>query len=174
MKAAARMIAVALSLAAPAARAFCIYNDVFSAKTSIPQEFRDSKWVVRAIVLSAKDKWSDEEDSWAVYVIKVTHAYKGKPPKYLRFFTYRDSGGFYMDRPWMNLPDGHDIGGTYLLFLNPIGVRKGDPTEAKGAVFVNYSCGVSGPWEAVRPSARRMLENLERNPQMAPFDRPTG
>lgn len=95
MKTAASIVAVtAVVVAAPTAQSLCIYNGVDNAKTTIPQEFRDSKWVMRAKVVSAKDHFSDEEKSWTTYEIEVKHAYKGNPPKRLRFFTYRNSGGF--------------------------------------------------------------------------------
>lgn len=166
MKITAGLIAIAILMsAAPPARALCIYNGVDNAKTTMPEEFRDSKWVVRAKVLSAKDHWSDDENSWTTYNLEVLHAYKGHPPKHFQFFTYRDSGGFYMDRPWVDLPTGHDIGGEYLLFLNRIGDEWGGrAAPVKGAVFVNYSCGRSGPWTEVRPSSRRLLATLERAP----------
>jgi hypothetical protein len=163
LSAAKYLIAVtAIAAAASGAHALCIYDGVDNAKTTIPQEFRDSQWVVRAKVLSATDHWSDVDDSWTTYELKVEHAYKGSPPQRLRFFTFRDSGGFYMDRPWLKLPQGHDIGGEYLLFLIPFPVAKGEPAQTKGAVFVNYSCGLSGPWNEESPSARGMLDNLER------------
>jgi hypothetical protein len=165
MKAFRTAAIVATILFAPlGAHAVCMYNGVLSAKTTLPQEFKDSRWVVKATVLSAVDHWSDAEDSWTSYEIEVTHAYKGQPRKRLRFFTYRDSGGFYLDRPWINLPAGHDVGGEYLLFLNPIPPRPSLPTEAKGAVFVNYSCGISRPWREVTSSLSRELTALERIP----------
>jgi len=83
------------------------------------------------------------------------------PPKQLRFFTTRDSGGFYMDRAWVRLPAGHDIGGEYLLFLNPLAPDPGLPKISNGAVFVNYNCGVSGPWKNVPVASRRKLLSLE-------------
>lgn len=147
----------------PGAHALCIYNGVDSAKTTIPQEFQDSTWVIRAKVLAAEDHWSDETDSWTTYELEVLHAYKGKPSKRLRFFTYRDSGGFYLDRPSVDLPAGHDIGGEYLLFLDPLPVQRDAPSAAKGAVFVNYSCGASSAWADVRPSDRRKLRRLEHH-----------
>ena len=78
----------------------------------------------------------------------------------MTFFTYRDSGGFYMDRPWMDLPKGHDIGGEYLLFLQPSEYLTPDPPEAKGTVFVNYNCGQSKAWNEVSPADRARLDAL--------------
>ena len=155
-------IAVALCCAPLSALALCSYNGVDNAKTTLQQEFRDSRWVVRVRVLSAVDHWSDTDDSWTSYEMEVTHRYKGLAVKRLRFFTFRNSGGFYMDRPWVNLPAGHDIGGEYLLFLNPVSPAPGDPAAAKGAVFVNYSCGRSGPWSKLPASSRRVLSDLEQ------------
>ena len=153
---------VAMTVVSPA-HGLCIYHGVDNAKTTLEQEFRDSRWVVRAKVLSAKDRWLDEGDSWTIYELEVLHDYKGKPPKRLRFFTYRDSGGFYMDRPWVDLPAGHDVGGEYLLFLDRFPAQHAAPRAAKGAVFVNYNCGVSARWPEVRQSDRRLLAKLERN-----------
>lgn len=159
---AVRMAVLVIAAAAPAARALCFYDGTYNAKTSIPQEFQDSRWVVKAKVLSAKDGSSDGA-AWSTYELKILHAYKGTPPRRLRFFTSRDSGGFYMDRPWQRLPRGHDIGGAYLLFLNPIKSTTGQPPEAEGAVFVNYNCGLSARWNAVGPRSRSMLARLERS-----------
>ncbi|MEA3062466.1 MAG: hypothetical protein QOJ94_2247 [Sphingomonadales bacterium] len=128
------------------------------AKTTIPREFRDSRWIVRAKVITARDHWSDIEDSWTLYRIRVLRAYKGTPPPELRFFSFRDSGGFYLDRPW----EGHDIGGEYLLFLNPARWYRGMPKAERGAVLANYACGQSQEWWKVSPSDRRLLDRLAR------------
>lgn len=128
------------------------------------QEFRDSRWVVRARVTSADDHWSDEEESWTLYRLTVVQSFKGKLPRHFTFFTERNSGGFYMDRPWVALPKGHDIGGEYLLFLNPLPHYRGRPAVSAGATFVNYSCGQSRPWSEVSGSSRRLLERLATRP----------
>ena len=154
--------AVAVFLAAPRAHALCIYNGEDNAKTTISQEFKDSKWVVKAKVVAAKDHFSDEDESWTLYQLEVQHAFKGQPRHPLRFFTFRDSGGFYMDKAWVHLPAGHDIGGEYLLFLNPWPTRKDLPPQARDSVFVNYSCGLSGPWAKVSSADRQRLSALEQ------------
>jgi hypothetical protein len=79
------------------------------AKTTITEEFADAEWVIKAKVIAADNHWSDEDDSWTLYHLKVLAAYKGKPPLRLDLFTYRDSGGFYLDKGLSN-----DIGGEYL------------------------------------------------------------
>src|SRR5258705_2432837 len=111
----------AILLPSPAA-AICYYNGKFDVRTTIRQEFADSKWVVRVRVLSAADgvfrPGTEDETSWTTYRITIVHSYKGMAPRQLTFFTERNSGGFYMDRPWVKLPAGHDIGGEYLLFLD--------------------------------------------------------
>lgn len=106
MKLAAAATFVAALLTAPSARALCIYNGEDNAKTTLAQEFEDSTWVVRAKVLAARDHFSDEEDSWTLYGVEVLQSFKGRPPKMLPVFTFRDSGGFYMDRPWVPLHNG--------------------------------------------------------------------
>ena len=157
------ILVLVAAVAGSPAHGLCIYHGVDNAKTTLAQEFRDSRWVVRAKVLSARDRWLDQGDSWTTYELEVVRDYKGAPPKRLRFFTYRDSGGFYMDRPWVDLPAGHDIGGEYLLFLDPFPAQRGAPRAAKGAVFVNYTCGVSRRWAEVRQSDRRLLVRLARS-----------
>jgi hypothetical protein len=67
-----------------------------------------------------------------------------------------------MDKPWVRLPAGHDVGGEYLLFLNPVKLFGYEPKVAKGAVFVNYSCGVSGLWKDVPEASCAQLLSLER------------
>ncbi|PZR30424.1 hypothetical protein [Caulobacter segnis] len=151
-------------IAAPGAQAFCAYKGVLDAKTSVAQEFSDAQLVVRARVLSASDHLSDEDESWTEYRLEVLRAYKGRPPASLRFFTFRNSGGFYLDLPGLALPAAHDIGGEYLLFLNPAedpdAVAEGWPVAAKGSYVVNYSCGVSAPWREVSPASRKQLLKL--------------
>jgi len=139
------------------ANALCIYKGDFDVKTTIRQEFRDSRWVVRAKVLKAQDHYSKEDAPYTTYQIAVDRAYKGSPPKHLVFFTMRDSGGFYLDND-----TSHDIGGKYLLFLNPNIRDKGDPAAIVGTVSVNYSCGQSKTWREVRRSEILELEGLSK------------
>lgn len=157
---------VGTAVGSPAA-ALCSYNGVDNARTTVAQEFADSRWVVRARVLSGKDGTveqgkPDEGMGWTLYRFAVVETFKGSPPERIRFFTERNSGGFYMDRAWVPLPKGHDIGGEYLLFLNPIDSYLGRPEAAAGATFVNYSCGQSGVWSSVPRSSRRLLMRLAR------------
>jgi hypothetical protein len=162
MKPIAIVTSRAILFSSPAAHALCSYNGVDNAKTTIAQEFKDSKWVVKAKVVSAKDHFPDEDQPWTLYQLEVQHAYKGQPPRQLKFFTFRNSGAFYMDKAWVALPAGHDIGGEYLLFLNPLEPASDQPKVAKGAVFVNYSCGVSGPWKDVSEASQKQVLSLER------------
>jgi hypothetical protein len=144
------------------ARAACSYRGTLYATTSLAEEFRDSQWAVRARLLSASDNPSRREVEegleapWTIYRLQLLRAYKGRVPRTITFFTGRDSGGFYMDRPWA----GPDIGGEYLLFLNPIAPHPELPREARGAVFVNYACGQSRPWQEVDEADRQELERL--------------
>jgi len=153
-------------LAAPA-NSLCIYNGVDNAKTTIQQEFKDSRWVVRARVISAEDGVvahgkPDAGMYWTTYQLAVVRAYKGHPGHRIKFFTERDSGGFYMDRRWEPLPKAHDTGGEYLLFLIRYPHYRGSPKMATRATFVNYSCGQSKPWSEVNMRSRRLLEALVR------------
>jgi len=154
-----------MAMAAPAG-ALCIYNGVDNAKTTIAQEFSDSRWVVRARVLSAKDgevgSGPDVGTLWTVYRLEVVRAYKGQAAKRLRFYTERDSGAFYMDKAWLPLPAGHDIGGEYLLFLNPLRPYRGQPPARRGAAFVNYNCGQSQEWMKLPVRAKAQLERFQR------------
>jgi hypothetical protein len=156
--------ALLLTLAA-SAEALCIYRGVDNARTSIRQEYADAQWVVRARVLSATSGvveagLPDAGMGWTTYRLQVIRAFKGQPPHRIRFFTQRNSGGFYMDRPWVPLPQGHDVGGEYLLFLNLILPYQGQPRAERGAAFVNYSCGQSRPWREVSAASRRLLASL--------------
>jgi hypothetical protein len=159
------VFAALLLTSATSAEALCIYKGVDNARTSLRQEFADARWVVRARVLSATDGVveagkPDTGMSWTVYRLQVLRSYKGEPPQRIRFFTTRSSGGFYMDRPWVPLPQAHDIGGEYLLFLNPIAPYRGQPRAQRGAAFVNYSCGQSRAWSEVSAASRRLLASL--------------
>jgi hypothetical protein len=137
------------------ANAFCGYQGVMYAKTTVQQEFKDSKWVVRVRLIAADDHWSDEDDSWTLYHVKVLHSYKGAAPSKLNVFTYRDSGGFYLDKGSSN-----DLGGEYLLFLSP--ATQPLPKRAEGALEVNYACGQSRPWAEISVGERTELSRLSK------------
>ncbi len=139
----------------PSAHALCIYHGKMYAKTTVAQEFADSQWVVRVKVVAADDHWSDEDDSWTIYHLQVLTAYKGKPPARIEMFTYRDSGGFYLDKGLAN-----NLGGEYLLFLDPISHEDSAPASAENATEVNYSCGQSKAWNALTGSERQELLRL--------------
>jgi len=128
------------------AQALCLYKGVFSAKTTIAQEFADSRWVVRARVTAQTDSWADaridDEAPWTLYRVEILEAFKGNPPAAMKVFTMRDSGGFYLE-PRPGEPD-HYV--DYLLFPIPKPHYLGDPAEAAGTAIVNYSCGMSKPW----------------------------
>lgn len=125
------------------------------AKTTLAEEYRDSKWVVRVKVLAADSHSSDVDESWTLYRVQVVTAFKGRPPLHLQVFTYRDSGGFYLDKG-MN----PDLGGDYLLFLTPVASHV--PASASRAFEVNYSCGQSKLWEQTTPTQRKTLSILAR------------
>src|SRR5207237_4659689 len=98
---------------------------------------------------------------WTLYKLGVIRAYKGRTPSRIKFYTPRDSGGFYMDRAWVPLPKGHDVGGEYLFFLSSEApAYKGRPPLAAGAMFVNYNCGQSKRWADVPKASRRLLQRL--------------
>ena len=133
----------------------CIYHGKMYAKTTVAQEYADSKWVVQVKVVAADDHWSDEGDSWTIYHLRVLTAFKGKPSQRIDLFTYRDSGGFYLDKGVSN-----DIGGKYLLFLDPVEPSEHAPAAAQDATEINYNCGQSKRWPSVTQSERRLLLDL--------------
>ena len=144
----------------PSAHALCIYHGKMYAKTTVAQEFADSRWVVRVRVIAADDHWSDKEDSWSLYHLQVLTSFKGNPPARIAMFTYRDSGGFFLDKGLAN-----DLGGEYLLFLDSVSHQDTAPGIAKDATEVNYSCGQSKSWNAVSTSERQELEKLAQHTQ---------
>lgn len=167
MRSVLRPFAMAAVLASSPAAALCTYNGVDNAQTTLAQEFADARWVVRARVVAAKDGIvergkPDEGMGYTVYTLSVHHDYKGHAPNRIRFFTERNSGGFYMDRAWKPLPKGHDIGGEYLLFLNPVAPYPGQPAAEVNAAFVNYACGQSREWARVSTRSRQLLIRLTR------------
>ena len=159
--------ALLLTFVDTGANAACYYKGVWNKRTTVREEYADSGWVVRVRVISAVDGAvergkPDAGMEWTLYRLRVLDRFKGSPPTEIRFFTGRNSGGFYMDRPWVLLPKGHDIGGEYLLFLNPIGRHPDIARAAVGAVFVNYSCGQSKSWPQVPQPSRQLLRKLAR------------
>lgn len=156
------LIAAALTLLPLSqARALCVYHGDLYAETTLAQEFGDSGWVVRGRVVSAEDNWSDgrmgdDEAPWTLYRVQILERFKGEPTVEVSVFTYRDSGGFYMDRGG----DGADIGGEYLLFLNPTEPGPDLPIAARDAMIVNYSCGQSRSWLEVPQADRLRLAAL--------------
>ena len=149
--------AALLAASASAAQAVCIYHGQLYVRTTLDQEFRDARWVVRARVVSGLSFWSDESESWTRYRLEVVHSYKGTIPRRFDFFTERNSGGFYLDAEGST----PDIGGEYLLFLVSLPHRAGPP-EARRALWVNYNCGQSRSWREVTSAQRRRLQLLSR------------
>lgn len=151
----------AIMLAAVPAHALCTYDGVDNASTTLVQEFHDSKWVAKVRVLSERNNFATADDAyeepWSLYELKVVENFKGRPPDTLRFFTRRNSGGFYFDR----LSAGPDIGGEYLVFLNTTPDYPGEPGIEKGTVFVNYNCGQSRPWTEVSQPDLKTLRRLK-------------
>lgn len=153
MKAAFTIVAVSVALAAPA-RALCRYNGIDGAQTRVEDELRGSQLVVRAWVESADYHWSGIGPSWTVYRLRVVEAFKGKPPNDLKLFTYRDSGGFYLDSDG-TIPD---LDNDYVLFLVPVDQGKATPEAARDTFRINYSCGQSKRWSEVSAAARNALD----------------
>jgi hypothetical protein len=147
-------------LVAPASPSYglCSYHGELYAKTTLSQEFADLRWVVRAKVIAADDHWSDDDVSWTIYRLSVLTAFKGTPPSRISLFTYRDSGGFYLDKGMSN-----DFGGEYLLFLNPTSIKEKIPAAALGTTMVNYACGQSKLWSEISDVDQTNLTALSRS-----------
>lgn len=156
------LVAVAMALAVPSSpQALCIYKGELYAKTTIAQEYADSRWVVRARVTAQTDSWTDagpeyDEALWTTYRIEVVEVFKGDAPRVMTVFTERNSGGFYLEPPRGRF----DPNVEYLLFLNPTDVLTDYPPESRGTAEVNYSCGQSKPWHDVPASDQRALLTL--------------
>lgn len=152
------LIAALLSLAPlTAAQALCVYRGDLDARTTLAQEFADARWVVKARVLSAIDGGGEEDGAyWTIYRLEVLMPFKGGLPERFTVFTERNSGGFYMDRDG----GGPDVGGDYLLFLNPAALQDGRPVAAREAYSVIYSCGQSRRWAEIGDAEARTLEAL--------------
>ena len=151
-------IGIALVAWSVPASALCIYHGEDNAKTTIGEEFKASRWVVRARVISADYHWSDEGESWTSYRMKVVRSYKGKLSRFT-FLTERNSGGFYMDGP----SGGPDFDHDYLLFLTPDGWPQAGRPSAKGALWVNYNCGQSKVWSEVTQRQKAELAALSQS-----------
>lgn len=157
------MIAVLTLAPLSQAKAVCAYRGELYAKTTIAQEVADSRWVMRARVIGQTDSWRDprrERDTpWTTYRIEVLEAFKGSPPPTMTVFTWRDSGGFYLE------PDDaspSDPGTEYLLFLNPTTQFVEAPPEAAGTAMINYSCGQSKLWTLLAREDRRVLADARQ------------
>jgi hypothetical protein len=148
-------VGILVAICFPSAHALCVYKGKMYAKTTIQQEFADSVWVVRARLVAADNHWSDEGDSWSMYHLQVVTAFKGGPPSRIAMFTLRDSCGFYLEKG-----EAADVGGEYLLFLNPIDPKATVPAAARGSVEVNYSCGQSESWNSLSSAKRQRLLDL--------------
>lgn len=126
---------------------------MLDARTTVAQELQDSRWVVRARVVSADYHWADEGPSWTTYTLRVIENFKAPAPDAIRLFTYRDSGGFYLDED-SSLPD---LDSDYLLFLAARPLAPTDPLAAKDSFTVNYACGQSKKWAETTDEERRVL-----------------
>ncbi|SER17853.1 hypothetical protein [Sphingobium sp. YR768] len=151
----ARLLLLALLFNTSDAQALCSYGGRLYARTTVAQEYRDARWVVRARVIDGKD-WESADTSGTLYRLRLIETFKGKLPASFSFSTERNSGGFYLDgasgRP--------DVGGDYLLFLNPAQAGSAGPPSVRSAPRINYSCGQSRHWREVSPSAQAALRHL--------------
>lgn len=138
---------LAAAVVATPAEALCVYNRQLYARTTIPQEFRDSKWVIRGRIERERRHYSDADESWFVYDVRPVKSFKGGPKSRFRLFTYLDSGGFQPD-----------VGIDYLLFLDP--PMQDQTRGARGVVEINFSCGQSRPWREISAVDRRLLARL--------------
>jgi hypothetical protein len=129
------------------ASALCFHDGKLYAQTTLAQEFRESRWVVRARVETAQGP-----NEWTMYRLKLLRSYKGTLPQHFKYFTMRDSGSFPLDRG--PLPD---IGAEYLLFLAAPDTGDERIPAARHATGINCSCGQSKPWRDVSPSERNEL-----------------
>jgi hypothetical protein len=149
------LVATTLMAIPGPAFALCVHNGELYAKTTLGQEYREARWVVRARVLSARS-WEDSEANGTVYRLQVVHHFKGDLPEQFAFSTERNSGGFYLD----NESGGPDVGAEYLLFLvaNPRGAS--GPPVVRNSLWVNYACGQSRRWSAVASADQTELAAL--------------
>ncbi|SEJ28025.1 hypothetical protein SAMN05518849_104189 [Sphingobium sp. AP50] len=150
-----RLMLLPLLFSASTAQALCSYGGRLYAKTIAAQEYHDARWVLRARVIDGKD-WESADTSGTLYRLRPIETFKGRLPASFSFSTERNSGGFYLDgasgRP--------DVGGDYLLFLNPAQKGSAGPLSVRSALRINYSCGQSRPWREVSPSAQAALRHL--------------
>lgn len=147
---------IALLFSSVPAQAFCQYQGTLYAKTTLEQEYRDARWVVRARVVreQAYDSEACHDCPGRLYNLEVVHRYKGDIAQKFSFYTQQNSGGFYLDQ-------GADaIGSEWLLFLNPGPWGVNDPPAARSAAWINYSCGQSKKWNAVDSRQRAELMRL--------------
>ncbi|MBS0295078.1 MAG: hypothetical protein JSR45_02120 [Proteobacteria bacterium] len=128
-----------------------MYDNVLYAKTTVRQEFRDSRLVVRGRVLSNRYRDDDAKDiAGIVSRFRVDEVFKGRAHGVITIYTERSSGAYYLD-------DAKE----YLLFLQPLqssSWAKNYPNP--DAKVVNYSCGQSRPWGQVGWRSRVLLTKL--------------
>jgi hypothetical protein len=147
------IVVTVLAVGASPAAALC-------SGASLEQEYREADLVVRALVV-AETRVSDDEPSaeykarWGDYSpvllnrLRVLEVFKGRPGPSIKFFQEVSSGRFDLD-----------LGREYLLFLNYH--RPPPGAEARGAVYVRYSCGQSKSLSEVEPGTPLRLRALER------------
>ena len=147
---------MAIGCCASTAHAVCIYNGELYAKTTLSQEFRDSALVIEGRVQSVRyTPGNDNEDRDPVDqdVITPIRIFKGIASAKITFYTWHNSGGFYLDK-----------GGKYLLFLDAVPV--GEYGKKRPAGFdINYQCGQSKSWAKVSPAAIAELKALSAGKQ---------
>ncbi|MXP30132.1 hypothetical protein GRI58_15085 [Porphyrobacter algicida] len=149
------LVATSLMAMSSPAHALCVHNGELYAKTTLRQEYREARWVVRARVLSASN-WENGEGSGTLYRLQVVRRFKGELPDQFAFSTERNSGGFYLD----NESGKTDVGDDYLLFLVPNPRSASEPPMVRNSLWVNYSCGQSRRWSAVASADRAELAAL--------------
>lgn len=149
------LIAGSICLISNNAHAACIYNGALYAQTTVAQEFRDARWVVRAKVLSSRN-WVGRNERGTTYTMRLVRSFKGRIPAQFTVSTERNSGGFYLD----NSQGRPDVAGDYLLFLKPNPHPVSYPQSARRSAWINYSCGQSTTWQKVTANQIRELVTL--------------
>ena len=142
-------------LSAPTtAQALCEYRGQLYAKTTLAQEFDNSRWVVRARVTRERTYRDCADCPGRLYDLEVVIRYKGDLPHKFTYYTPQNSGAFYLDQGQAA------IGTEWLLFLNAGQWGVSDSAAARLATRINYNCGQSAEWRTINARERARLSGL--------------
>ena len=130
---------------------------------NLDEDYGQADVVVRASVVAETYVIDDEvgaayRSKWGDYSpvtldrLRVVEVFKGRPGPAINLFEEVSSGRY-----------GVEFGKEYLLFLTYYRPFSGRGSAARGAMYVNHTCGQTKPWIKVKSAELARLRSLKQH-----------